>query len=282
MRIAARNTETNVAASALALVTMLAAAAAQAASPCDARALPEGPVPIGFEQGDLGVVRRACPRTEVGLSAGGRAVIEQESFYANLRGAARLDASMQPFRQLELFVVGEGFVYNQVIQSYRATHLGLGDTSVGATLLAFGRNDFALAPTARLTLPTALGLYKNAFPMALEAGLVGVMVPFDELRLHGGLLGAATWAMTAGDSDDRGAIISNVGADLVITDWLALVVDLNAQALHRADLDRLTVGLGVRTALFDGLGLELGAVIPVAGAERNLGALVLRGAWRLQ
>jgi len=264
------------------LALLVSSGAARAASPCDERALPEGPVPAGFEQAELGIVRRACPRTEVGLSVGGRAVIEQENFYANLRGGARLDASMQPFPQLELFVVGEGFVFNQVIQSYRATHLGLGDTSVGATLLAFGRNGFALAPTARLTLPTALGLYKNAYPMALEAGLVGLIVPFDELRLHGGLLGATTWALSAGDSDDRGALISNVGADLVIDDWIALVADLNAQALHRADLDRLTVGLGVRVAFFDGLGLELGAVIPVAGAERNLASLVLRGAWRFQ
>ena len=188
----------------------------------------------------------------------------------------------QPFPQLELFASGEGFVFNQVIQSYRATHMGLGDSSIGATLLAFGRNGFALAPTARLNLPTSLGLYKNSFPLGLEAGLLGLIAPFDELRLHGGLLGAATWALTAADPDDRGALISNVGADLVIEDWLAFVVDLNAQALHRADLDRLTVGLGARFAFFDGLGLELGAVIPLAGAERNLASLVLRGAWRFQ
>lgn len=256
--------------------------AARASSPCDARALPEGPLPTGFEQADFGVVRRACPRTEVGLSVLGRATIEQENFYANLRGGARIDASVQPFPQLELFATGEGFVYQQVIQSYRATHMGLGDSSIGATLLAFGRNGFALAPTVRLDLPTALGLYQNAFPVGLEAGLLGVIEPFDELRLHGGLLGAATWAVTAADSDDRGALISNVGADLVIEDWLAFVVDLNAQALHRADLDRLTMGLGARLAFFDGLGIELGAVIPVAGAERNLASLVLRGAWRFQ
>lgn len=264
------------------LVLLASTSAARAASPCDARVLPEGPVPAGFEQADFGIVRRACPRTDVGLSVGGRAIIEQENFYANLRGGARLDASMQPFPQLELFVAGEGFVFNQVIQSYRATHLGLGDTSVGATLLAFGRNGFALAPTARLTLPTALGLYHHSFPVALEAGLVGLVVPFDELRLHGGLLGAATWAITAADPDDRGALVSNVGADLVIADWIALVADLNAQALHRADLDRLTVGLGVRMAFFDGLGLELGAVIPVAGAERSLASMVLRTAWRFE
>ncbi|OGQ10183.1 MAG: hypothetical protein A2138_18635 [Deltaproteobacteria bacterium RBG_16_71_12] len=266
----------------LLIASAIASAAAQAASPCDGRALPEGPVPTGFEQADFGVVRRACPRTELGLSGVGRAVVEQENFYANLRGGARLDASMQPLPQLELFASGEGFVFNQVIQSYRATHMGLGDTSIGATLLAFARNGFALAPTARLDLPTALGLYQNSFPVGLEAGLLGLVVPFEELRLHGGLLGAATWAVTAADSDDRGAIISNVGADLVLDDWVAVVADLNAQALHRADLDRLTVGLGARFAFFDGLGLELGAVIPVAGAERNLASFVLRGAWRFQ
>lgn len=255
---------------------------ARAASPCDRRALPEGPLPAGFEQADFGVVRRACPRTEVGLSVVGRAIVEQENFYANLRGGARLDASFQPFPQLELFVSSEGFVYQQVIQSYRATHMGLGDTSVGATLLAFGRDSFALAPTVRLDLPTSLGLYQNAFPMGLEAGLLGIVEPFDELRLHGGLLGAASWAFTAADADDQGALISNVGADVVLDDWIAVVVDLDSQLLHRADLDRLALGVGARFAFFDGLGLELGAVIPLAGAERNLGSFVLRGAWRFE
>jgi hypothetical protein len=61
-----------------------------------------------------------------------------------------------------------------------------------------------------------------------------------------------------------------------------VVIDLNSQMLHRADLDRLTVGLGARFAFFDGLGLELGAVIPLAGAERNLGSLGLRSSWRFE
>lgn len=260
----------------------LAAGGAQAGSPCDGRALPEGPLPIGFEQADFGQLRRACPRTEVGLSLGGRAIIETENFYANLRGGARLDGSFQPFPQLELFASAEPFVYQQVIQSYRATHLGLGDSSVGATVLAFARDSFALSPTARVNLPTALGLYKNAFPVSVEAGLVGLIEPFEELRLHGGLLGAASWAFSAGDGDDRGAILSNVGADLILDDWVAVVVDLNSQMLHRADLDRLTVGMGARFAFFDGLGLELGAVIPLAGAERNVASLALRSAWRFE
>lgn len=256
--------------------------AAHAALPCDDRALPDGPLPVGFEQGDFGMVRRACPRTELGVSLGGRAVIEQESFYANLRGGARLDGSFQPFAQLELFVSAEPFVYQQVIQSYRATHMGLGDSSVGATLLAFARESFALSPTARVNLPTAVGLYQNAFPASVEAGLVGVIEPFDELRLHGGLLGAVSWAFTAADADERGAILTNAGADVVLDDWVAVVVDLDSQLLQRADLDRLTAGVGVRFAFFDGLGVELGARLPLAGADRNLASLALRTAWRLE
>jgi hypothetical protein len=165
----------------LLVAVLLGAPRAQASSPCDGRDLPEGPLPIGFEQADFGQLRRACPRTEVGLSLGGRAIIEQENFYANLRGGARLDASFQPFPQLEVFASAEPFIYQQVIQSYRATHMGLGDSAVGATLLAFARDSFALSPTARVNLPTALGLYKNAFPVSVYLRLAPKSVGESEV-----------------------------------------------------------------------------------------------------
>jgi hypothetical protein len=251
-----------------------------ARSPCDGRALPDGPLPVGFSQRDFGIVRSACPRTSVGVGIDGRAIVENENFYGNIRAAARVDASFQPFDQLELFTTVEPLAYQLVIQSFRDDHLGVGDTSVGATLLAFARQRFALSVMARADLPTAYGYYQNSFPIGVEGGLLMLLEPVNPLRLHGGLLIGHRTAFTRATGDPRTALIANAGADFVIEDWLAFVIDLNGQVLERGDLDHLSVAVGARFAVFDDIGIEVGANLPFAGDERNLAAFVLRTAYR--
>lgn len=262
-------------------LSLVAASSAYARSPCDTRRLAEGPLQAGYSQSDFGLVRSACPRTEVGLGLGGRAIIENENFYGNVRGGARLDVSGQPFPQLELFLTTEPIVYNLVIQSFRASHLGLGETSVGGTLLAFGRQSFALSVTTRLSLPTSIGYHGNSWPVGLETGLLMLIEPIDELRFHGGLLGGLRTAFTKADPGTRGVVIGNAGADIIIDEeWLAATVDLNGQALERGSLDHLSLGLALRFVILDEVGLEVGANIPMAGDERNLAAFMLRAHYR--
>ncbi len=261
---------------ALACALFAAAAPAAARSPCDARLLPEGPVPAGFDEADFGVVRGACPRTEVGVGVDGRAIVENENFYGNIRAAGRVDVEVQPFPQLELFASSELLSYQLVIQSFKADNIGLGDTSAGMKLLAFAHDSFALSVLARADLPTAFGYYKNAFPVGLEAGVLALIEPIRDVRLHGGLLGGTKLAITKADPNTRAAVIANAGIDLVVTDWLAFVADLDAQALERGDLDHVSVGAGARFAVADTVGIEAGAVIPLAGSERNLATGILR------
>ncbi len=263
------------------IALFIASASAHARSPCDTRALAEGPLLAGYSQADFGLVRSACPRTEIGLGLGGRAIIENENFYGNVRGGARVDVSGQPFPQLELFLTTEPIVYNLVIQSFKAEHIGLGETSVGGTLLAFGRQSFALSVTTRLDLPTSIGYHGNSWPIGLETGVLVLIEPLDELRFHGGLLGGMKTAFTKADPDTRGVVIANAGVDVVIDEeWLAAVVDLNGQALERGDLDHLSLGVGLRFVILDEVGLEVGANIPMAGDERNLAAFLLRTHYR--
>jgi hypothetical protein len=253
--------------------------AAHAKSPCDGRALPEGPLPTGFEEADFGEVKSACPRSELGFGVDGRAIVDEAHFYGDIRGAGRFDVSVQPFPQLELFGSTELLEYHQVIQSFKASYLGLGDTSAGAVLLAFAHDDFALSVMGRADLPTAYGYYQNAFPVGLEAGLLGLIAPVEPIRLHGGLLAGTTFALTNASPDTRPAIVGNVGADVVLFDWLALVGDVNAQALEHGALDDLALGGGLRFDIV-GVGAEIGAVVPVAGSEKNVASFILRGAWR--
>jgi hypothetical protein len=267
-------------------VTGLIAPAATAGSPCSspdgARRLPEGPVPVGFSQADFGIVRGACPRSELGLALDGRAIVESENFYGNLYGGTRLDASARLLPSLELFASVEPVVFHQVIQSLKATYIGLGETSVGGTLLAFGRERFALSVTTRLDLPTSVGYHKNAWPIGVEAGALMLLEPIDELRFHGGLLGGMRTAFTKADAGKSAAVVGNAGVDVVIVpQWFSAVVDLHAQALERGGLDLLAVGVGLRFVIFE-VGLEAGANIPIAGDERNALAAVLRAAYRFE
>jgi hypothetical protein len=225
------------------------------------------------------VFHRACPRTEVALGAGGRAVIEEENFYADLRGAGRLDVSLQPFDALELSVMLEPVFYEQVIQSFRASHVGLGDLSASAMLLGFTGDAYALSLLVRGTFPTAAGYYGGTLPFAFDAGLLFLLEPLTDVRLHIGALALGEAAVTAAASDPRAGLACNLGADFVIFDWLAIVGDLQAQALVRAPLDRVTLGVGARAALGD-LGFELGASVPVAGADRNLLGVLARASLR--
>lgn len=265
---------------ALLVAGLLSSKAADAYSPCDSRSLADGPLPIGFSQRDFGLVRRACPRTEVGLGLEADAIVENENFYGNVRTALRLDASVQPVGPLELFVTVEPLFYQVVIQSFRDDHLGLGDTSFGATLLAFARDRFALSLMARGTVPTAIGYYEHSFPAGLDGGVLLLVEPIAALRLHAGLLAGTRFAFTKADPDPRGALVGNGGLDLVVADWLSVVLDLNGQALERGGLDHLSAALGLRAAPWEKLSIELGANVPFAGNERSLGAFLLRGSYR--
>jgi hypothetical protein len=258
-------------------LSIVSALAAQ--SPCDERAVSDGPMMVPLQQADFGVFRRACPRSEVALGVGGRAIVEEENFYADLRGNGRLDVSTQPFDALELHLSLEPLFYEQVIQSFRASHTGLGDASVGATLLAFTSDFLALSILTRATLPTAWGYYRNAHPFGFDAGLLLLLEPVTGVRLHAGVLALGSVAVTRADPDPRPGLGANLGMDFVIFDWLSIVTDLNGQALLRDPLDRITIGFGARASLGDAA-LEFGTAIPVAGADRHLGAALLRISYR--
>lgn len=255
-------------------------APALARSPCDDRALPDGPLPVGFSQRDFGIIRGACPRTSVGIAVDGRAIVENENFYGNIRVAGRVDGSVQPFDQLELFATVEPIAYQLVIQSFKDDYVGFGESAIGATLLAFARDSFALSLMVRGDLPTSFGYYQGSLPFGVEGGLLVLVEPVEPLRLHGGLLVGERLALSPAGAQERFALVGNAGMDLILFDWLSFVVDLNGQALERGDLDHLSIGAGARAVVWDDLALELGANIPFAGDERNLAALVLRTAYR--
>lgn len=247
---------------------------------CGDAARPDGPLPAGFHRGDHGVARRACPRTEAGIGLGGRAVVEPQNFYANLVGHLRVDGSIEIAPRLELFGALELLEAQQVISSFRAGHLGLGNTSLGATWLFHESDEVGLAAFGRATLPTALGLYQRAFPVGGDIGVTGVVVPIEPIRLRAAAFGTSALTLGGGAPTPRAGFAGQIGMDVAPWHWLALSAELNGAALYAAPLDHAALGLGARFAIWEGLGAEIGAVVPLAGRERNLATAIARVSWR--
>lgn len=236
-------------------------------SGCHDRLL-EDPIAIGFEDGPIGSVRRACPRSQVSLEAGGILIAEPEEFYGNLRAAAVLEASYAIGRN-EIFVALELVRFQTVISSLSASNFGVGHLAIGGThLLSEGKTTAAI--TAHATLPTAVGLYENSYPIAIDIGLTGSERVFEHFETHGYLGARGSFGVGTGPLALRSALLLDVGIGWRAVDPLAVVVDMEAALGSRAVLDHLAIGLGVRAALFDGLLVALLLKSPFAGDERSL------------
>ena len=149
-------------------------------------AMPVGPVQAGLLDGELGLARRVCPRTELGLGGGGYVLAEPENFYGYLHGEAALSGSYALGDDTELFARIEPVRWQSVLGAIPSDHLGLGWTSLGATQRLVVSEDLALGITGRAVLPTAVGLYRCAVPFALDVGLTGTWAASNRVEVHAG------------------------------------------------------------------------------------------------
>jgi hypothetical protein len=258
------------------------------ASPCVARedakgelspGFLQGPLQLGFAQADAGMFESACPRNDVGMGVTARALVDIPASYANFQAAWVLDTSIMLTRRIRVFAHTQLLNEEAVVSLLRANALGLGDTSAGLSILAVEHDRWALSVFTRATLPTAVFHYQNAWPFALDAGIVAELAPHAPVRVHGGLLGTSSWAISSADPRLRAGFATNIGLTVVPLNWLALVADIDTQILAHAPLDHLAVGGGVRVGI-DDVGVELGVLAPVAGAERNVASVRLRASVR--
>jgi hypothetical protein len=274
----------------LTLLAALAAAFAPApahADPCarPADGLPTGPLQYAFFDGDIARPRRACPRTEVALGGGALAVLDTGNFYGTLGGGGALSGSWRFSDKGEAFASIEAvqfrFVQNATLKQ---TRIGPGFTSAGASYIAYGNELAAVALTGRLTLPTAFGLYENAWPFALDLGAsLALGLPQEMLRdvLAFHAFAGATLGLALGGDLAAGASFSlAAGLEYTPWEWLGVVVDLTSGYGREAVLDYLGAAAGLRFRIGRGLGVELGAMLPLAGATRADFSGGLRVSWR--
>lgn len=250
--------------------------------PCEAprAAMATGPLQVAVSEGELFLPRRACPRAEIYGGLAGAALIDTPAFFGTLSAGVSVGGSFPYARGGEVFAV-VGLLHYRFVQNATLTgsQLGPGTTSAGATHPIFRGENIALAATARLTLPTALGTYENAWPLYAGAGLALSYRVAPRLRAHGqlGALGGLT--LGRGPLAPRGAIQSRAGLSFEFG-RAAAVADAGADFGYGAPLDRAYVAPGFRLAPWRQLAAEAAIMLPFAGADRSDAALSLRAAWR--
>ncbi|MET0401368.1 MAG: hypothetical protein ABW123_03150 [Cystobacter sp.] len=244
-------------------------------------ALAEGPVALGFLSAEVSTARRACPRTEVGLGVQGNAIIETQNLYGAITAAGVVSGSVAVRPDLEVFATLEGarvqYVQNA---SLTGTRVALGQLSLGATWAVLARGAFVLAPSARLQLPTSFASPRTR-TLGAEVGAALLHRSTERLGVHGYVGLEGDLGLGSAASLPRAGVLLNVGVEYAFFRFFAAVLDANVRFGHRAALDSVAPTLGLRFAVGEHFGAELGASLPVLGAERALAAGGLRLTWRL-
>ncbi len=265
------------------LLALAIPASAAAQDPCAHAGfgLGIGPTQAGLLAGDLGAGWRACGRKELGLSAGGALTIDLPNFYGRIAAPVALDGSWMVTDRLEVFAQLEFLRVEYLITPLASIAIGLGHTSLGASYGFLRTEKLALAAHGRLVLPTAVPLYRNAFPFAFDVGLAGQL----EINRHIGLHGDANFLFQAmagkGAAAPRGGGTIVLGAEFVPIPEVAIVLDAKAR-LGWGDepLDMLAGALGLRFSDCKRFGFEIDATIPITGREPAAVGLELRGSVR--
>lgn len=248
------------------------------ASPCLDDGMPEGPVIGGFLDGDLGSPHRACGRTEAGFDGSAYAVIETENFYGHLIGSGTFDGSVA-LGTTELFATLEAVRYDSVITPIPGSYLGLGHTTLGVSHQVSSSDTRVLAVNGRLVLPTAFGLYHNAYPLAADIGFATRLKAAERLFVNTqlGLLGSLA---VSGAPQPRGGVAATLGGEWRAGRAFALALDVNGTFGYTAPLDVLAAALGIRFSDGKRFGFEIAATVPLVGRERSLATLDLRASVR--
>lgn len=262
---------------------LLVPTAARAEGACDwaASALPEGPVPFGYQSADVSTGRRACPRTEAGFGLQGGAIIEVANFYGAVTGAGVLSGSLALRPDLEVFASLEA-VRVQYVQNASLTGMAvsLGQLTAGATYVALTRGAFVLAPSVRLELPTSFAS-PTTRTLGGEVGAALMYRPINRFDVHGYVGADVSTGLGAAASQPKAGFLVNVGTEYALCSGFAAVLDANVHFGHRDTLDYIAPALGLRFRAGEHFGAEVGASLPVAGPERALAVGGLKLTYRM-
>ena len=240
------------------------------AGPCDDtdRALAVGASTTNPRPGDLGSAHRVCGRSEVGGSVGALAVIDADNFYGNLVAGLSAEGSWALDDRTELFGSVELVRYDTLISAFSDSTLGPGHTMIGASRMVLAGDIWGLATHGRLVLPTAVALYRRAWPIALDAGATFELAA-GPLRPHAGLHLPFSFALSAGPAAPWIGLGGMLGTEIRAGQVLGLVLDSSfTQGYGSGGLDHLSFDPGLRFGFGEHIGAEVGLHMPLAGRDR--------------
>jgi hypothetical protein len=253
------------------------------ANPCMALrdGMPDGPAGTFLYDGGLGMAHPICPRNEVGFGAGAYLLADTANFYGHIVASGNLGGRWAPTERFEVFGGVEFLRFDNVIGALSSSYLGLGHTHVGVSGLLWQGDTMGISANGKLVLPTAPGLYEQSFPVGVDLAVAGAWSPSESVRLTAQVGGLGAAAFSGAGAYPRAGVQLHAGAEL--RPWRPLGVSLQVDAGfgYTAPVDHVAAGLALRGAVGKRGGIELGAVIPLAGRERALATATLRGTFRL-
>ena len=265
------------------LAGALSLPASASAAPCDQHAygLPTGPVQAGLNEGSLGTAHRVCGRSEVGLDFGAMLLVDLPNFYGRLGAGLRLDGSWAWGPRGELFGSFEVFRFDNLITPLSSTSIGIGHTNIGAAFRFFDSDRVSIGVNGKVVLPTAVPLYKNVWPLGIDAGVTAQFEAHETVHFHVQASGLTSFGLGKGPSQPRGGVAVTAGTELRPAPGFALVVDLFSSFGYTAPLDVFAAALAIRMSDLKRFGFEIGATVPVVGRERALLRLDLKATIRV-
>jgi hypothetical protein len=114
-----------------------------------------------------------------------------------------------------------------------------------------------------------------------EIGAAVLYRPQARFELHGYAGLDMSAGLGAAASQPRAGFLVNVGSEYALFSGFAAVLDANVHFGHRAVLDYVAPALGLRFRVGEHFGAELGASLPLLGAERHMAIGGLKLTYRM-
>lgn len=251
------------------MIALLLAATALA-GPCDDtdRGMAVGPSTTNFRPGDLGSGHRVCGRSEIGGSVGAAAAIDAANFYGSLVGGLTLHGSRALDDKTELYGQVELVRYDALISAFSDSTLGPGHTMIGLSRRLAEGEGWGFAGHTRLVLPTALSVYRNAWPIAADLG--GTFeIRTGPIRSHATANTLFSAAISRGPAAPWLGVGGVVGTEVRAGQTFGFLVDVAGTYGYGAGgLDHVSLQPAFRFGFSDVLAAELGFSMPLAGRER--------------
>ncbi len=251
---------------ALALLLVLTATA-HAEDVCDDAIV--DPVPVPVRAGGFDAPRSACLRSDLELRTGAHALVDTPNFYGTLGGDLSLGIRFVEPIGLEwgasLRVADATFAQTAVLA---VTEVQYGPATAHLAMDHVMSPDLHLAGVLAIEVPFTRSDVETSTAGA-QLGGVATWRAHDRLAVHGRLATLGWYSASIGGTSTRGAIVASSDAAIRTTGWLDTLVGLEVSAgWYRGGVDHLAARLGVHWRVRSAWRVDVGALVPVAGAER--------------